>query len=151
MTRSFLIAAFHAYAAGALLYLVHLARPSRALAIAARISVAIGFVCHGVMLWDVFFQTGGVRLGLRARLTGLSFLLVGIALGVDLRYRAPVMGAFLVPPGLLVLSPVLFYAGVLEATPGKPPLLPVHIAVALLGLAVFGIAAGVACLYLILE
>jgi ABC-type uncharacterized transport system permease subunit len=97
------------------------------------------------------FDSAGLLLGLRSGLSGLGFLLMGSALGLDLRYRAPILGAFLVPAALMILSPALFVEGGLQSVPGRAPLLPVHIAVALLGMAAFSLAAGVACLYLLME
>jgi ABC-type uncharacterized transport system permease subunit len=151
MEHAALIFAFHAYAVGAVLYLLQLARASKVLVVSARLTVGLGWLAHGAALAHSLFAAAGLLLGLRQGLSGLGFLLMGIALFVDLRYRAPVLGSFLVPAALLVLTPSLLSAGVLSPATGKTPLLPVHIAVALLGMAAFGVAAAVACLYLLLE
>src|SRR5690606_16244023 len=83
----------------------------------------------------------------------LGLLLMGLSLGLDLRHRAPVLGAFLTPFALALMVPALLL------WPGAPPLpnasrqalLPLHISVALAGVATIAGAAAVAGVYLLME
>jgi ABC-type uncharacterized transport system permease subunit len=145
--------AFHAYAVGAAVYLVNLLRPKDGVAWTARGFTALGLGMHGVSLVSSMAGQGGMPLGLAQGFSALAFLLLAIFLFVDVRYRVPVIGAFLTPAALVVL-----YPGLLMAAKGQPfssavqrPLLPLHIAVALLGMAALGLACGVAVLYLVME
>ncbi len=85
-------------------------------------------------------------------LSALAFLLLFILLALDLRYRMPVIGAFLTPIAVAVLVPGLYMHGG-PALPNsvRRPLLPLHISIALLGLAAFAVATGVAVMYLLLD
>jgi ABC-type uncharacterized transport system permease subunit len=75
-----------------------------------------------------------------------------ILLVLEAKYRKPVLGAFLTPIALAMLT-----AGLLvnaeEVLPAsiRQPLFPIHVTIALLGLGAFGVAAGVAAMYLVME
>jgi ABC-type uncharacterized transport system permease subunit len=91
--------------------------------------------------------------GLAQGFSTLAFLLLAIFLVLDVFYRKPVIGAFLTPVALAVLVPgLLMEGGQSPLPPGvRLPLLPLHIAIAMLGLAAFAVAAGVAVMYLLME
>jgi ABC-type uncharacterized transport system permease subunit len=81
-----------------------------------------------------------------------AFLLLAIFLVVDVRYRKPVIGAFITPLAVTVLLPGLLLDGGGPLSPDvQRPLLPVHITIALLGVAASAVAAGVAGMYLLME
>jgi ABC-type uncharacterized transport system permease subunit len=145
--------AFHAYALGAALYLICLVRPKEALAWVARAAIAVGLLLHGAALCSQFAGQGGAPLGLAQGFSTVGFLLLAIFLFVDLRYRLPALGAFLSPLALGVLFPGLLLAGGHQVLPDavRRPLLPIHIAIALLGIAALAVAAGVAGIYLLME
>lgn len=143
--------ATHTYGAAAVVYLAYLIRQRRALAAVGRGLVGLGAVAHAVGL-ALLFAGQGAPVGMAQAFSSLAFLLVAIFLGLDLRYRLPVLGAFLTPFALALLVPGLLLgrSGVfLEAV--RAPLLPVHIVVALVGLAAIAVAAGVALVYLLME
>ena len=72
--------------------------------------------------------------------------------GRRLGARAPLIGAFLSPVAVAVLGPGLCVRAGAGAGRGlRRPLLPVHIAMALVGLAAFAVATAVALLYLLME
>jgi ABC-type uncharacterized transport system permease subunit len=153
MVRACFTLAFHAYALGALAYLSLLAQGWKGLGWIARGLTLGGWVLHGVGLVLLLGPQGWLPTGFGQVVSLLAFLLVAVFLAVDLRTRAPVLGAFLSPAAVAVLVPSLWME-----TPGRDlaqglrqPLLPVHIGVALAGLAVFGVAAAVAGVYLVAE
>ena len=145
--------AFHAYALGALAYLSLLAQGWKGLGWVARGLTFLGWILHGIGLVQLLSAQRWVPSGFGQAVSILAFLLVAIFLVVDLRTRAALLGAFLSPAAVAVLIPSM-YMGVpgRELVEGiRQPLLPVHIAVALTGLAVFGVATAVAGVYLAAE
>lgn len=153
MVRTAFALAFHSYALGALAYLALLAQGWKGLAWVARGLTFGGWVLHGIGLVLLFSQQRWVPSGFGQAVSLLAFLLVAIFLVVDLRARAALLGAFLSPAAVAVLVPSLWMEGPApELAEGlRQPLLPVHITVALAGLAVFGVATGVAGVYLAAE
>ena len=152
MNHALVSLACHAYVVAALVYLVYLVRQWDALATAGRVLVGMGLVLHGVALFGLFGAQGGRPVGMAQGFSTFAFLLLAIFLVVDVRYRRPVMGAFITPLAVTVLLPGLLLDG------GQPlpaevqrPLLPVHITIALLGVAASAVAAGVAGMYLLME
>ena len=153
MSRACFTLAFHAYALGALAYLAVLAQGWRGLGWVARGLTMGGWVLHGIGLALVLSAQRWLPSGFGQTVSILAFLLVAVFLVVDLRTRAALLGAFLSPAAVAVLVPSLWMgAPGPELTAGlRQPLLPVHIAVALAGLAVFGVATAVAGVYLAAE
>jgi ABC-type uncharacterized transport system permease subunit len=153
MYRTCFTLAFHAYAFGALAYLALLAQGWKSIAWVARGLTFGGWILHGIGLVLLFSQQRWVPTGFVQAVSLLAFLLVAIFLVVDLRARAALLGAFLSPAAVAVLVPSLWMEGPApELAEGlRQPLLPVHITVALAGLAVFGVATGVAGVYLAAE
>jgi ABC-type uncharacterized transport system permease subunit len=153
MIRTCFTLAFHAYALGALAYLALLAQGWKGMAWVARGLTFGGWVLHGIGLVLLLSAQRWVPAGFGQVVSLLSYLLVAVFLVVDLRARAALLGAFLSPAAVAVLVPSLWMeAPGPELTAGiRQPLLPVHIAVALAGLAVFGVATAVAGVYLAAE
>jgi ABC-type uncharacterized transport system permease subunit len=144
--------ACHGYGVAAVLYLAYLVRQWRPLAVAGRVLVGSGLALHAVALVSSLAAQQGRPLGIEQGCSILAFLLLSIYLLLDARYRRPVLGAFLVPLSLVALVPgILLSSGYRPPPSLKAPLLPLHISVALLGLAAFAVAAGVAGMYLLLE
>lgn len=152
MSRALLSLACHVYGTAAIVYLAYLVRQSPRLAIAGRVLVGGGVAVHAFGLGAALLAQGGAPVGLGQGLSMVALLLFGIFLGVDLRYRVPVLGAFLTPLALALLVPAVLLQGG-SPIPGelRQPLLPLHIAVALAGLAAFGVAAGIGAVYLLME
>jgi ABC-type uncharacterized transport system permease subunit len=153
MTRLFLSIALHAYALAAVAYLVHLVRQMSALALVGRLAVAAGLALHGAALLIQVTEQGGMTVGMSQGLSLLAFLLLAIFLAIDLIYRRAVIGAFVTPLALAVLLPAFMVPSadgpILEAV--RRPLLPVHVAIAILGVATFAVAAGVGLMYVLME
>lgn len=153
MTRALLSIACHEYGAAAVVYLAYLVRQWSALPAVGRFLVGSGLALHGASLGMVLAEQGGVPQGMAQGFSIVSLLLLAIFFALDLRYRVPVIGAFLLPVALAVLVPGLLMAGEGGPLPAsvRAPLLPVHISIALLGIAAFGVASGVAVMYLLLD
>jgi ABC-type uncharacterized transport system permease subunit len=153
MSQSLVSLACHAYGFAALVYLAYLARQWSALALAGRILVGLGLALHGVALFALLGAQGGVPVGAAQGISTFSFLLLALGLVLDLRYRKPVIGAFITPLAVAVLVPgLLLHEGQPALSPAlRQPLLPLHISIALLGLAAFAVAAGVGVMYLLME
>jgi ABC-type uncharacterized transport system permease subunit len=148
MSHALLSIAFHEYTLAGLAYLAYLVRQWKVLPLIGRALVGSGLVLHGLGL-----ASQGVPHGMAQGLSALAFLLMLILLTLDLGYRIPVIGAFLTPIAVAVLVPGLISRGAGTALPNsvRRPLLPVHISIALLGMAAFAVATGVAVMYLLLD
>jgi ABC-type uncharacterized transport system permease subunit len=152
MNHALVSLACHAYVVAALVYLVYLVRQLDALATVGRVLVGTGLALHGVALFGLFGAQGGRPVGMAQGFSTFAFLLLAIFLVVDVRYRRPVIGAFITPLAVAVLLPgLLLDRGQVLSPDVQRPLLPVHITIALLGVAASALAAGVAGMYLLME
>jgi ABC-type uncharacterized transport system permease subunit len=153
MSRTLLLIASHQYTIAALLYLAFLVRQLRFFAVAGRVLIGTGLLVHAVALGSELAGQGGMPVGLAQGLSAVAFLLLAIFFVLDLRFRIPVMGAFIAPAGVAVLFSALLISGGEEPIPSalRRPLLPVHITIALIGIAAFAVATGVALMYLLME
>jgi ABC-type uncharacterized transport system permease subunit len=153
MSHTLVSLACHAYGLAAGVYLAYLVRQTEVLATAGRVLVGGGLALHGVALFELLGAQAGRPVGLAQGFSALAFLLLAIFLALDVRYRRPVIGAFLTPLAVTVLLPgLLLDGGQSPLPPGvRQPLLPLHISLALLGLAAFAVAAGVGVMYLLME
>ena len=152
MNHALVSLACHAYVVAALVYLVYLVRQLDVLATAGRVLVGTGLALHGVALFGLFGAQGGRPVGMAQGFSTFAFLLLAIFLVVDVCYRKPVIGAFITPLAVAVLLPGLLLDGGQVLSPDvQRPLLPVHITIALLGVAASALAAGVAGMYLLME
>lgn len=152
MSRSLLSLACHVYGVAAIAYLACLVRQRPVLVLAGRLAVGAGLLAHVSSVVLTLSAQGWAPRGLSQGFSLVALLLFGIFLGVELLYRVPVMGSFIAPAALtaMVFALLLEDGGPLSPSV-RLPLLPLHISVALLGIAAFGVAAGVAVMYLLLE
>jgi ABC-type uncharacterized transport system permease subunit len=153
MTRSLLSIACHEYGIAAVLYLAFLIRQWKVLPLLGRVLVGSGLLLHGASLAMTLKDQGGMPVGMAQGFSTVALLLLAIFFFLDLRYRMPVLGAFLMPLALAALVPGLLITSESGPIPRElsRPLLPVHISIALLGVAAFGVASGVAVMYLLME
>ncbi len=155
MTHALLSFACHAYAAAAAIYIAHLVWQWRQLPVFGRVLTGLGLLAHGGALFSQGLLSQGAPTGLDRGFSALAFLLIAIFLFLDLRYRRAVLGVFLTPLALALLTTSLLLPPEAAASGrevgARTPLLSAHIAVALLGVAAFAVAAGVALMYLLLE
>lgn len=145
--------ATHIYGAAAIVYLVFLIRQRAPLAIVGRILVGAGVLAHGFAVGMLILNQGGKPIGIAQAFSTLALLLAVIFLFLDLRYRLPILGAFVVPMTLAILVPGLLLEGDLGTLPAelRRPLLPVHVTVAVAGIAAFGVACAIALVYLLMD
>lgn len=115
--------------------------------------LAIGFAFHGasVLLRGIELVQGGA-FRFAEGLSFLAFLTVGIYLTVGRALRIPIFGASLAPLVVALLMP----AHAIPDPTAPPPtwlgwIRPVHIAVALGGLALFGLGCLISSFYLLLQ
>lgn len=153
MTRSLLSIACHLYGVAACVYLAHLVRQARGLAITGRVVLAMGLSLHGAALATQVTSQGGMPVGMSQGLSLLAFLLLALFFVIDLVYRRPVIGAFVTPLALAVLVPAFLVPSTEGPLPEAlwRPMLPVHIGIAILGVAAFAVAAGVGVMYVLME
>ncbi len=152
--RALLSIACHEYGVAAVVYLVYLIRQWKPLPWVGRALVGTGFLFHAVSTGVTLSAQGGMPRGMAQGFSMVALLLLAIFLFLYLRYAKPVLGAFLLPVALALLVPGLLISSVAGRTPSgvlPRPLLPVHITIALLGIAAFGVASGVAVMYLVME
>lgn len=123
----------------------------------ARLSPLIllgGFIIHTSALAVHFIQTGyPAIMQFREALSFYTWLMVGIYLLVQLKYRLAVLGCFIGPLAFIMsLAAFAFAAGREEIPPAlKTYWLPLHVTLAFLGNAVFALAFGVSLMYLLQE
>jgi HemX protein len=144
------------YAGATAAYIIYFARPRHPrLATAGAALLAAGFVVQGVAIGIGCSEFGGAEFfGLRGGVALMVWLAAGAFLILQRFYPLPTVGAFITPFIFILLVPALF------GTPGHPelpsdavrhPTLTLHIVSAVLGVALFGIAFGVAVMYLLQE
>lgn len=152
MNHWLLSIACHLVGAAALVYLLLLFRPLRGLVVAGRILAGSALIFQGTALGMELVHQGGAVRGLSQGLCAAAFMLLAFFFYLDVRRRLSVIGAFALPLVLSLLVPgvILQNSGVLPASSGRP-LLPLHIAIALLGVSALALAALVGLMYLLLD
>ena len=113
-----------------------------------------GFIVHSIALAVYFFEAGYPAVThLREALSFYSWLMVGIYLLVQIKYRLTVLGCLIGPLAFLMsMGAVTFAAGAQELPPSlRTYWLPLHVTLAFLGNAVFALAFGVSVMYLVQE
>jgi HemX protein len=144
------------YAGSAAGYLVYFARPRHVRAASVGYSfLAAAFGVHAVSIGLACAEFRGAEFfTLRGAFVTLAWLVAGAYLVVHRAYRVPAVGAFIMPLILVVLVPALFGSpgnpGVAPATV-RTPSVTIHIVTAIGGVALFGLAFGVALMYLLQE
>jgi ABC-type uncharacterized transport system permease subunit len=138
------------YGVSALLFVSAFIDAPRWLSRAALLTMALGFVAHGV---DIGWRgVEGVHPGtsVREALGFSSWLVAGGYLFWSLRVKLEVLGAF-IAPGTLVTLAAARLSPTGEAMPGLSVLGRIHISLATLGVAIFSLASLIAVVYLVQE
>ncbi len=154
MSIGILRAAAALYTVSAALYVGFFSRPRHArLARAASWVLSVAFVVHAVAIGAACREFGGNEFfTLRGGLVLAAWLGAGAYLVLQRLYRVPSLGAFVLPLLLVVLIPTTL---VDRAHPDVPPDVirnaAFHVTAAILAVALFGIAFGVALMYLLQE
>ncbi|MFQ5851057.1 MAG: inner membrane protein YpjD [Candidatus Binatia bacterium] len=135
-------------------FILYLVLPKDFLSRISPLFVLAGFLIHTAALGVYFFYTGYPAVTqFREALSFYSWLMVGVYLLVQFKYRLTVLGCFIAPLAFLMsLAAFTFGAGGGELPPSlKTYWLPLHVTLALLGNAVFALAFGVSVVYLLQE
>jgi cytochrome c-type biogenesis protein CcsB len=113
-----------------------------------------GFLVHSLMLISRFFQEGFAGVAMMGyALLFYGWLMVGIYLLIQLKYRLAILGGIIAPLAFLITMSSYAAGRVAdEIPPGLQSYwLPVHVTLAFLGNAVLALAFGVSLIYLLQE
>lgn len=124
------------------------------LRVAALPLLAVAFAAHGASIAARSLAGGYVAVTTNHEaLSFFAWLIVGVYLAVQFRYRLPAVGAAVALLALLVaLGAVAFHSGVRDLPPAlRSAWLPVHVTLAFLGNAVLALAFCVSLVYLFHE
>ncbi|UCF30350.1 MAG: c-type cytochrome biogenesis protein CcsB [bacterium] len=136
-------------------YLLYLVYQNPVVPRVARYALYLAFVCQ-----TLFFSTrlvkGGMPFGtnMYESLVFFSWCIVLSYLLVTVRYRVPVIGAFVMPIALILSTAAAFLPqkGIEDIPPAlKSYWLPIHVTLCFMGDALFAMAFGAAIMYLIQE
>jgi ABC-type uncharacterized transport system permease subunit len=141
------------YGLSCILYLAHLVRGHAGVGKWATRVLAAAGALHGAYVATEWLSLGQPPVqDIRGSLTAISLLVVVAFLVAGLRYRVTVLGAFITPVTLLLLLGAGVARGVAEVPPEvRSVLLPVHIALNVLGLVAFALAFSAAVAYVLQE
>jgi len=120
----------------------------------ANLFMAFGLAAHTVAIALRYMEVGHTPVAnLHESLSFFAWCLVGIYLAVQLRYRVPILGAFISPIALAMVigasilpKETLHFDEVLRSF-----WFPIHVCTAFMGDAVFGLAAAAGVMYIIQE
>ena len=118
------------------------------------LALSTGFLLHTVVLTARFLNEGFAAVALMGEaLLFKGWLMVGLYLAIQLKYRLTVLGGIVAPLAFLMcLAAFAFGRSEGEIPPGLESVwLPVHVTLAFLGNAVFALAFGVSLIYLLQE
>lgn len=113
-----------------------------------------GFIVHTFALASRFFRAGFAAVAIMGEaLLFYGWLMVGIYLLIQLKYRLAVLGSIIAPLAVLMtLAGFAVGKGVGDIPPGFETFwLPLHVTLAFLGNAFFGLAFAVSLIYLLQE
>ena len=142
------------YLAGTLAYLVYIVSLKDGVSKLAATLIAIGFASHTLALLTRYVEAGYTPVtNLYESLSFFAWMIIGVLLIANLKFKIKVLGAFLTPVALILM----FFALALpkEIVPLAPVLRsfwhPFHVLFAFLGNAIFALAFCCSIMYLIQE
>lgn len=145
-------AVFYLLATGT--FIANLAFPRESLSRLSPILILCGFLSHTIAFgYNCLYGSYPTLTDLRDAISFYSWLMVGVYLLVQLKYRVTVLGCFIAPLAFLMSLAAFTMGTQSEAIPSalRSYWLPIHVTLALSGNAVFALAFGVGVLYLIEE
>jgi cytochrome c-type biogenesis protein CcsB len=142
------------YLLGTLAYLSHIVFLKEFLARTAATIVSIGFASHCLAILTRYVEAGYTPVtNLHESLSFFAWMIVGVLLIANLKYKVKVLGAFLTSIALILM--LIALALPKEILPQAPVLRsfwhPFHVFFAFLGNAIFTLAFGCGVIYLIQE
>jgi cytochrome c-type biogenesis protein CcsB len=155
MNLYFFQAATAAYAAASAGYIGNIIKPERkGLGRAALWATVAGFLSHAVYFMARWTESG--RIPVTSFFEAANFLgmgLIFVFLMMELRFKVPAIGAFMLPFVVILMAPVLIVSSEIKTL--NPVLasgwLGIHTSFAVLGDAAFGFACMISVMYLIQE
>lgn len=135
-------------------FILYLFSPREAFSRAGQGLLLAGFIGHAARFALLFHDAGFPALAQTpATQSFYGWLMVGVYLTVQLKYRLPILGCFVAPVAfLMALRSVALGDPGLETPPALlTHWLPLHVTLALLGNAVFALAFAVSVVYLLLR
>ena len=145
-------AGFYLLATGA--FILYLISPRETFSRVGQGLLLAGFIGHAIKFTFLFYDAGFPALAQTpATLSFYGWLMMGVYLTVQLKYRLPILGGFVAPLAFLTSLQSIALGNLALETP--PALLtywlPLHVILALLGNAVFALASAVSVVYLLLQ
>jgi len=142
------------YLLGTLAYLVYILFLKEALSKLAATIIVVGFASHTLALVTRYVEAGHTPVtNLHESLSFFAWMIIGVLLIANLKYKIKVLGAFLAPIGLILMLFALALPK--EIVPLAPVLKsfwhPFHVIFAFLGNASFSLAFCCGIMYLIQE
>lgn len=155
MNAIWLLPALFCYAASSAGFTFDRVRPGRRWNYAATVALGVGAILQTIDLISRGLQAGNIPVTNFAQsLCFLAWLTALAGLAVILRFRIPVIGAFVAPIALAALAAAdatMRHRRLVIPEALRSAWLPVHVVLAFLGDVLFVLAAGVSVLYLIYE
>lgn len=136
------------YGVSALLYVSAFVESPRWVGMLAKWGLALAFVCHGADISLRAFDSVHPGTSVREALGFGSWVMVGAFLVAGLRDRLAVLGSFVAPVALAVLT-LARLSPTGEGPDELTSLGRIHIALATIGVAIFALATAIAVLYLL--
>jgi cytochrome c-type biogenesis protein CcsB len=154
MSTALFTAVLAIYGAATLLYLSFFARPVEILGRAARWVLALGFTCHCIFTFSRYYASGYTPItNPHESLSFFSLAVVGVFLAFQWRYRAVILGSFVIPVAFLILLASAWFPA--AAAPLSPTLksgwLAIHTIGAFAAYATFAVAFCAGVMYLFQE
>ncbi|HJX60219.1 MAG TPA: c-type cytochrome biogenesis protein CcsB, partial [Thermodesulfobacteriota bacterium] len=142
------------YLFGSIAYLVYIIFLKENLSKLALTIVSIGFVSHTLALITRYAEAGHTPVtNLHESLSFFAWMMMGVLLIVNLKYKVKILGAFITPIALILMLFALALPK--EILPLAPVLRsfwhPLHVVFAFLGNAIFALACCCGVMYLIQE
>lgn len=140
------------YVAATVVYLSYLIKPRDVLGRTGQWLVIAGFLVHVAFTVNRFFAAGYTPItNLHESLSFFSLAIVATFIFFERRYKAAILGSFIVPLALLILLlSAGFSSGIVPLNPAlKSKWLAVHTSMAFLGYAAFAVSFAVSIMYLI--
>jgi len=142
------------YLVATIAYLVYLVKPQQVLGRTAYWLILSGFLVHCTFTVVRYFEAGHTPItNLHESLSFFSLCIVGVFIAFERRYHASILGSFVTPIALLLMTASSLYPAAIPLLPPalKSKWLIVHSTLAFLSYATFAVAFGAAIMYLIQQ
>lgn len=141
------------YIISSVLYCVHLWVQNPKAAVLGFYTIVIGIILHTVSLVVLYSEGDPIVGGIGKSLYFFSWIITFVYIISQVKYKTPVLGAFVAPLAFLMIIPSLILPqGIIEHNPSlRNPWILVHITLVFLGEALFTVAFIAGALYIFQE